>query len=93
MADMTHASKRPPSWFKQTMSTCKTQASTSGTMQRSHKSTHLLFWRVSSRNLAAAWASSLGAPGWYWLEHKGGSSTLGMRYPLSGVSDLGLANS
>lgn len=39
------------------------------------------------------WAKSLGGPGRNFGEHKGGSSTFGIKYPSFGFSAFGWQNS
>lgn len=88
-----HASIKDPSKSKQIKSAYKHQANLSGNIHKVFKSKHFEFFIMSATNCVATWACSVGGPGRNFGEHRGGSSTLGIKKPSSATSALGWQSS
>lgn len=88
-----HASATAPSKSMHTISANIHHTNLSLSKQRSFKSTHFELSIISAIIFVVTCAKSLGGPGLNFCEHKGGSSTFGIKNPLSGNSGFGWHNS
>lgn len=88
-----HASNTDPSQFKQYISQDRTQTNLSAQIHNCCKSRILQLLHTSFKKLVVSIASSHGIPGRNFLQQRLGNSTFTNKYPISGVSDLGIPSS